>query len=137
MPITNNASAKKTRVLVIEDDEHTNLLISENLKHEGYSVMSVFDGEEGVRAAQKSMPDLIMLDIMLPGLNGWEVCQKLRADSAPTRAIPIMIVSIVSKDAGPLKKEMGPLTLVNKPFDVRELMSSVKNLLGGKEATGA
>jgi len=131
---TINPMIKKTRVLVIEDDEHTNLLISENLKHEGYTVMSVFDGEDGVRAAQKSLPDLIMLDIMLPGLNGWEVCQKLRANGAPTRAIPIMIVSIVSKDAGPLKKEMGPLTLVNKPFDVKDLMRSVKNLLGGHGA---
>jgi DNA-binding response OmpR family regulator len=130
MTLTPHKEKEKTRtVLVIEDDEHTNLLISENLKMAGYRVVSVYDGEEGVKAAFKHTPDLIMLDLMLPRLNGWEVCKQLRQENSAVRGVPIIIVSVLSKEAQPQKQSVGPLTLINKPFDVKSLLSEVQRVI--------
>jgi DNA-binding response OmpR family regulator len=118
-------------ILVVEDDEHTNLLLVENLKHEGYSVVPVFDGEEALRAAARHKPDLIVLDLMLPKLNGWEVCRRLREVGSPARDVPIFIVSVVSQDARSLQQTLQRLTIVSKPFNVRDLLSEIRRAVDG------
>lgn len=125
---------KKIKILVVEDDEHTNLLISENLKNEGFQVFSVLNGEDAVRAALKHLPHLIMLDIMLPGLNGWEVCMQLRDQTSPARDIPIIVVSVLRKDSQPAAARVGPITFLSKPFDLEDLMREVRKIL---KSTGA
>lgn len=121
--------APKRRVLVVEDDEYTNLLLCENLRNEGFDVISVPDGEAGVKAAIEQLPDLIMLDIMLPRLDGWEVCRKLREAGMATRGIPIVIVSVLSKERPSATESMGPITLFNKPFEVNALLDEVKRVI--------
>lgn len=120
---------KRKRVLVIEDDQHTNLLISDSLGRENYDVHSVFDGESGIKAAKEKNPDLIVLDLMMPGIDGWEVCRRLREPNSKTAHIPIMIVSVVAKDGTHSKTSMGPITLFNKPFHIDALLGEVERLI--------
>ena len=124
------AQIKKRRVLVIEDDEHTNLLLTKNLEISGYEVLSAFDGEEGVRLATEHLPEMILLDILLPKLDGWEVCRRLREPNTPTQEIPIMIVSIIGKGDMKPGPSMGPISFFNKPFQVKALLSEVSRILG-------
>ena len=117
---------KKKKVLVIEDDQHINLLISDNLESAGYEVSSVFNGEEGVQRALYDIPDLIILDFLLPRMDGRYVCRRLRDAGSPARGIPIIIVSIMNKDMGLTDKGMGSITVMNKPFEVTVLLVEVK-----------
>jgi DNA-binding response OmpR family regulator len=121
--------SRKDKVLIIEDDEHINLLIAENLKSENYEVFSAYDGLEGLEAARRHMPDLILLDLLLPKMNGWEVYQNLRQPQSPLRKTPVIIVSILSKEAKLPSQGMGSLTVMAKPFDVKILLSEVKRVV--------
>lgn len=120
---------RRRKVLVIEDDKDTNLLFSDNLRGEDYEVFSVFDGEEGLKVAMEWRPDLILMDLLLPRIDGWEVCRRLREPSSPLIRTPIIIVSILAKDTMGSKRSMGPITIFNKPFEVKSLLSSVQQNL--------
>ena len=117
------------RVLVIEDDEKTSLLLTDNLRQEGYEVIPVFDGETGVKAAMEQLPDIILLDLLLPKLDGWEVCRRLRQPGAATLSIPIIIVSVLAKDIASSTPPMGSISLFNKPFEVNALLTEVKRMI--------
>ncbi len=120
-------------VLVIEDDESINLLIRENLKEAGFNVVSAFDGVEGLKAVEEHHPDLIILDILLPKLDGWEVYRRLRQGGlTETQIIPVIIVSILSKEAELTPKNDRRVVVMGKPFDVKHLIGEVRKAVGAE-----
>ena len=122
-----SATAKaSTRVLVVEDEQDVAELLRYNLTKEGYDVTLVGNGADALKRARETKPDLILLDIMVPQLNGWEVCRRLKQD-AETRAIPvIMVTGRVEEGDKVLGFEMGADDYVTKPFSPRELVARVR-----------
>jgi two-component system alkaline phosphatase synthesis response regulator PhoP len=125
------------RVLVVEDDRDVTELIRYNLAREGYEITIAATGPDALRLARELAPDVVLLDIMVPQLNGWEVCRRLRQDRG-TAAIPvIMVTGRVDEDDTVLGFEMGADDYVTKPFSPRELIARVRAVLrrgrGGPE----
>jgi len=122
------ASAVRTlgRVLVVEDERDVAELIRYNLTREGYDVVVAGSGGDAIKQAREVQPDLVLLDIMVPQVNGWEVCRRLKQD-AETRAIPvIMVTGRVEEGDKVLGFEMGADDYVTKPFSPRELVARVR-----------
>lgn len=113
-------------VLVVDDEPGIQELIIYNLQKENYKVLSALDGSSGLNMAQTYLPDLIILDIMLPGRDGYDVCRFLKAD-ARTATIPIIMISAKDTEIDKvLGLELGACDYVTKPFSPRELVSRVK-----------
>lgn len=119
----------KDRILVVEDEADILEVIRHNLSREGYEVLASRDGEEGFRLARKEAPDLVVLDLMLPGLDGVEICRRLKADPV-TRAIPVVMVTAKGEESDVvLGLGVGADDYVPKPFRPRELLARVKAVL--------
>jgi DNA-binding response OmpR family regulator len=115
------------KILIVEDDKHILTGLVDNLEAEGYKTVVAKDGETGVKLAREKKPDLIILDIMIPKMSGFEVCKKLKAKGV---AIPIIILSAKAQEADKvLGLELGADDYVTKPFSPRELMVRVKAVL--------
>jgi two-component system response regulator VicR len=111
------------KVLVVDDEASIVNIISYNLKKEGYEVITASDGEQGYALAIAERPDLVLLDIMMPGMDGYEVCRKLRE----TSNVPIIMLTARADEVDKvLGLEMGADDYVTKPFGSRELMARVK-----------
>jgi two-component system, OmpR family, phosphate regulon response regulator PhoB len=116
-------------ILLIEDEEDVSDLIRYHLKKEKYRVISARDGAEGVEMALTDRPDAIVLDIMMPRLNGYEVARKLKADSR-TESIPILFLSAKGETESRIKGlEIGAEDFLAKPFSPRELVLRIQSLL--------
>jgi two-component system, OmpR family, alkaline phosphatase synthesis response regulator PhoP len=114
------------RILVVEDEPDVAELIRYNLTREGYEVLPVPNGADALRQARDVRPELILLDLMIPQLNGWEVCRRLKQDAA-TRPIPVIILTArVEEGDKVLGFEMGADDYVTKPFAVRELIARIR-----------
>ncbi len=126
-----NGSATTTprlRILVIEDERGLTEVLEYNLKREGYETIVAHDGQEGLRKAQTLLPDLILLDIMLPGLSGFDVCRELRGGER-TREIPIIIISAKAEETDQIVGfSLGADDYVTKPFHVKVLLQRIKAL---------
>jgi two-component system phosphate regulon response regulator PhoB len=119
----------KAKILVVDDEPDMVELIDTNLTAAGFSVLMAATGQEALRLARTQQPQLILLDVMLPELDGLEICKRLRLDPA-TRAIPIvMLTARASEIDRVLGLELGADDYVTKPFSVRELVLRVKKLL--------
>src|SRR5262249_54389704 len=117
------------RVLVVEDEPDVAELIRYNLAKEGYEVLQAAHGGEAVRQSQDGRPDLILLDLMIPQLNGWEVCRRLKQDPT-TRTIPVIMLTARAEEGDKvLGFEMGADDYVTKPFAIRELMARVRAVI--------
>jgi two-component system phosphate regulon response regulator PhoB len=128
------SKALKERILVIEDEPDLLELIEVNLKAAGFDIVSETTGTAGLNTARKSIPALIVLDVMLPELDGLEICKMLRRDTA-TAAIPILMLTARASELDRvLGLELGADDYVTKPFSTRELVLRVKNLLKRKNA---
>lgn len=121
------------RILVVDDEPDAIELIRFNLKASGYDVITAEDGEEALLKARKFSPDLILLDVMLPEIDGLEVCKILRRDPATASLPIIMLTAKASEIDRVLGLEFGADDYVTKPFSPRELMLRVRNLLKRKE----
>lgn len=120
--------AKET-ILVVEDEEDIQELITYNLIKEGYRVVAVNSGEDAVAATAKEPPDLILLDLMLPGTDGLEVCRMLKGD-AGTRDIPIVMVTAKGEEADVVVGlELGADDYVTKPFSPKVLVARLRAVL--------
>jgi len=120
------ATRSSGRVLVVEDERDVAELIRYNLTREGYDVVVAGSGGDAIKQAREVQPDLVLLDIMVPQVNGWEVCRRLKQD-AETRAIPvIMVTGRVEEGDKVLGFEMGADDYVTKPFSPRELVARVR-----------
>ena len=116
----------KTRILVVEDDTSLAWVLRENLVFEGFEVDLVADGHLAVTAARDFLPDLVILDVMLPGRDGFELCPLLRRGGAT----PIIMLTARGQKADKLKGlRLGADDYVTKPFDVEELMARVHAVL--------
>ena len=126
------------RVLVVEDEQDVAELIRYNLAKEGYDVVLVGNGAEALRRAREVKPEVILLDIMVPQFNGWEVCRRLKQDPE-TRAISvIMVTGRVEEGDKVLGFEMGADDYVTKPFSPRELVARIRAVARrGKNAEAA
>jgi two-component system phosphate regulon response regulator PhoB len=126
----------KAKILVVDDEADAVELIEFNLKAAGYEVLTAADGAQALSKAKQSLPALVLLDLMLPEVDGLDVCRQLRADPA-TQSIPIIMLTAKSEEIDRvLGLELGADDYVTKPFSPRELVLRVKNLLqrrGGKE----
>jgi len=119
----------KGRILIVEDDRDITEMVEYNLTEEGYETISAPDGRTGVELAGKRRPDLIILDIMLPVMDGFEVCRALKSDSS-TADIPIIILSAKSQETDKvLGLELGADDYVTKPFSPRELIARMRAIL--------
>jgi len=116
-----------TTVLAIEDDPAILRGLADNLRFEGYDVITATDGETGYRLQQERKPDLILLDLMLPRMSGFEFCRKLRGEGNQT---PVLMLTARSEEPDRvLGLDLGADDYVTKPFSVRELMARVRALL--------
>lgn len=116
-------------VLIVEDEPPQAELLSYNLEKEGFRVLVATDGEEGLLMAQENAPDAIVLDWMLPGLSGIEVCRQLRGDG-DTREIPILMLTARGEEEDRVRGiETGADDYVVKPYSPREVVARIKALL--------
>lgn len=116
-------------ILVIEDEQDIYELLRFNLMREGYEVAYAPSGEEGLKKALASSPDLVILDLMLPGMDGIEVCKRLRAENQ-TRAIPIVMLTAKDEDIDIVTGlEVGADHYITKPFSPRVVVAHVRALL--------
>jgi DNA-binding response OmpR family regulator len=116
-------------VLVVDDEAAIRVLCRINLRLAGFATLEAADGEEGLSTARTELPDVILLDVTMPGLDGWEVAEALGADPA-TAGIPIIFVSARTGDEDRRRGlELGALDYVRKPFDPLELVSTIRDAL--------
>ena len=119
----------KGKILVIDDEPGVLELVKYNLEEAGFGVDTASDGVEGLKKAQDSLPDLILLDLMLPGIDGLEICRILRANPK-TAGIPIiMLTAKASEMDRVVGLELGADDYVTKPFSPRELLLRIKKRL--------
>ncbi len=115
-----------SKILVVEDDPDLLETLKYNLKKESYTVVTAVDGEQALEAARKEKPDLIILDVMLPKLNGFEVCRILRKDMT----VPVlMLTAKASETDRVVGLEIGADDYVTKPFSMRELIARIRAML--------
>lgn len=117
------------KILIVEDDRDIADMVRYNLSEQGYEIILAFDGQKGVELAKSRRPDLIILDIMLPVTDGFEVCKNLKGDHS-TADIPIIILSAKSQETDKvLGLELGADDYVTKPFSPRELIARTRAIL--------
>jgi len=133
-----NPPAGRAHLLVVEDEPDIQELVRFNLVRDGFRVTCVDSGEKAVAALRVETPDLIVLDVMLPGMDGLEVCRAVRGNPA-TLHVPIVMLTAKSEESDVVAGlELGADDYVNKPFSPRVLLSRVKAVLRrGKKAAGA
>ena len=118
------------KILIIDDEKDFVEVLSARLRYSGFDVINAFDGIEGLKKAKAEVPDLILLDIMLPKLDGREALMEFKLDEV-TRSIPIIaITAIVEKFNKDFTLELGARGYLQKPFDYEVLLQMIKNLLG-------
>jgi DNA-binding response OmpR family regulator len=122
--------ADSTRVLVVDDEAPIRLLCRVNLEAEGMQVLEAADGPSGLDVARRERPDVILLDVMMPGLDGWRVAEELLDDPA-TSAIPIVFLTARAELRDRARGlDLGGLDYVTKPFNPVALATLVRDLLG-------
>jgi phosphate regulon transcriptional regulator PhoB len=127
----------RPRVLVVEDEDDIRALVRYNLEQEGFAVDDAREGGEGYDLIRRRAPDVLVLDLMLPGMPGLELCQKLRAETA-THALPIVMLTAKGSEVDRvLGLEMGADDYVVKPFSPRELVARIRAVLRRSHAQGA
>ena len=121
--------AQNKNILVVEDDPDIKELISFNLSNQGHQVFEANNGELGIEKARKKLPDLILLDLMLPGIHGLDVCRIIKADQE-TKDIPIIMVTAMGQEEDIVKGlETGAYDYITKPFSIKVLLARVSAVL--------
>jgi len=119
----------KEKILIVEDEKDIIKMLEYNLKKEGFRVIVAGDGEDAIDVAVRQQPDLILLDLMLPGMDGLEVCKALKKENK-TGSIPIIMLTAKSQEADKVVGlELGADDYMTKPFSPRELIARIKAVL--------
>jgi DNA-binding response OmpR family regulator len=127
-------SAKKTRILVADDDPQLLRLVTRNLQLEGYDVVAVSDGQQALEQIEATAPDLALLDVMMPRLDGFSVCERVREFSS----LPIIMVTARGQDQDKVRGlDLGADDYLTKPFSVDELLARVRAVLRRAQFSGA
>ncbi len=120
----------KEKILIVDDEKDIVKLLDYNLKKEGYRTLLAYDGEDALDMATRERPDIILLDLMLPGIDGLEVCRQLKKEDKTAR-IPIIMLTAKSREADKIVGlELGADDYVTKPFSPREIIARIKAVLG-------
>lgn len=119
----------KDKILIVDDEEHIVELIKYNLEADGFGVLTADNGIDALKIAKQELPQLVLLDIMLPGKNGNDVCKEIRRDAAISNMPVIMITAKGEEVDRILGLELGADDYITKPFSVRELVARVKAVL--------
>ncbi len=120
----------KGKILVVDDEIYIVHILDFSLGMEGYEVLTALDGEQALEVARTEQPDLIVLDIMMPKLDGYETCKQLKADEK-TRAIPVILLSAKGRHTDQkIGYEVGADDYITKPFSPRKLVERINTLLG-------
>ena len=141
-PAAAPAASKGKTVLVVDDERDLVDLVGYNLRRNGYDVITAFDGDQAIEQAAKHVPDLVLLDLMLPGTDGMEVARRLKADGRTAR-IPIIMMTAKGEETDVVVGlTLGADDYVTKPFSIKVLMARVQTVLrrgdgGGAGASGA
>ena len=123
-------SENRIRILVVDDEADLVSVLRIGLEVEGFEVLEASDGEEGLRMARECKPALVLLDLMLPKLDGYKVCRSLKFDER-YRATPILILSARSGEQDRrLAHDMGADGFITKPYEMKDLVAKVKHRLG-------
>lgn len=122
----------KDRILIVEDQAAIVNMVKIRLEASNYEVITAGDGQEGLEKARKEHPSLIILDVMLPSMNGYKVCKLLKADSKYNRIPIIMATARPQHELIKLGKEVGANAFITKPFEAQVLLSKIKELLSNK-----
>ena len=126
-------SVRVARVMAVDDDPVIRGLLEVNLEMEGHEVVTAVDGEDAIAKARAVLPDLILLDVMMPRVNGWQAAEVLKSDPT-TRDIPLIFLSARALESDMRKGvALGVDHYVTKPFDPIELMELVSRLLKGQK----
>lgn len=119
----------REKILIVEDEKDIVKMLDYNLKREGFRVLAVNDGEHALSLATKELPDIIILDLMLPGIDGLEVCKMLKSQSK-TKDIPIIMLTAKAQESDKIVGlELGADDYLTKPFSPRELIARIKAVL--------
>ena len=120
---------KRKKIIVVEDEPDLVDVVSYNLQREGYSVLTAQRGDEGLNLIRSERPDLVLLDLMLPGMDGLSICRQMKSDDS-LREIPIIIASAKGEESDVvIGLEMGADDYLAKPFSPRELLARIKAVL--------
>jgi CheY-like chemotaxis protein len=123
----------KTRILIMEDDDDTQGMVRFLLEYKGYDVLVAKDGRHGLEIAHQEKPDLILLDLAMPELDGWSVAHKLKEDPE-TKAIPVIAVTAYTMSSDRRKAlNAGCDGFIGKPMNVPEFIAEVEKFLGGNQ----
>ena len=124
-------------VLLVEDNEDNRIIYSTVLRHVGYDVVEAEDGVQAVALARSALPDLILMDISIPGMDGWEATRILRRDPA-TKAIPIIALTAHAlPDDRERAAQMGFSSYLAKPVEPRTVLAEVRRWIGGEATAGS
>ena len=116
----------KEKILIVDDDTSITLSTSFVLEKEGYTVIIAVDGEEALKKAKEELPHLIILDIMLPKVNGFDVCKRLKANAQTREIRTIMLTAKGDEKDKRLAEELGVNAYITKPFNIDTLLSEIK-----------
>jgi len=118
-----------SRILVIDDEPNLRKVIHANLSASGYDVNMVENGEEGIKLAKSLKPDLVLLDIKMPGISGWDLLSTIRTDPG-LKNVPVIIMTAFMRENEEAKAREMRASFIEKPFGVSELLEQVKKALG-------
>ena len=121
------------KILLVDDDPVILRLLASRLKNSGYGVVSASDGESGLKKAIAKKPDLVLLDIIMPGLNGFEVCKRLK-ENDKTKDIPVIMLTALAGENDLSKSlEEGADCFITKPFRAVDLLHEIKTIMQNKK----
>lgn len=125
----------KAKILLVDDEPGILMMVKRRLEFEGYEVTAVMNGEEALRSAREFRPDLVVLDVMLPGLDGYEVCRRIKADER--LRMPVVMLSAMTQQKDERAGfECGADAYIRKPFRAAELLDRIKEFTA-KGAAGS
>lgn len=123
---------RKSKILIVDDAEDTVELLKKRFQSEGYETSEAYNGEEALNRVPEYNPDLIVLDVMMPKIDGYEVCQRLKSDEK-TKYIPVLMLTAKGEVEHKVKGlNIGADDYMSKPFDYKELSARVRSLLSIK-----
>lgn len=124
------------KILVIEDDPSTSRLLEYALRHRGFTVLTAANGHEGIKKIQSEAPDMVILDVMLPGVSGYEICRRLRAEPATANTAILIFSARAQENDKEIGIKMGADDYLTKPAAHTEIIAKVEKLLAKKNGAG-
>ncbi len=120
-------------ILIVEDEEDVAQVMRYNLQKAGYRTIVAEDGEQALRAVRYGGPDLVLLDLMLPGMDGWEVCRILRGSEQAATTPVIMVTAVANEEARVLSLRAGADDFIAKPFSINALITRIRTVLDARQ----